>query len=110
MPNGPLSLTGAERAFVRTVWEEYKQFSASGLWKKTHSEAPWQQARAGCQEDEKSNEEITQEALLDFFAPLAQEREREFGVSPQRVWDAIDQFDRNGGRPHKEVFARLRGE
>src|SRR5438034_3936214 len=39
------SLPAKVKTFVRTIWEEYKQYSASALRQMTHNEAPWRDAR-----------------------------------------------------------------
>lgn len=110
----PVGLSEAERVFIRSVWDRYKDLSASGLLRKSHDEPPWQQARGGLPDNVKSDAEITQESMRAYFA-LRVEEEKAGGepfspVPPARVYEAIDQFDRGGGSPHAEVFARLRNQ
>ena len=76
--DSPSNLTQPERCFTRSIWDEYKKYSATQLMKMTHEEKPWREARRGLPLGEKSNEEITVESLRAFFFPLlsAQDAQR----------------------------------
>lgn len=49
------SFTPDENAFLDDVWETYGDISANALEALSHSEAPWQKARAGYQSNEPCN-------------------------------------------------------
>lgn len=55
-------------AFVASVWEDYKTYSAVGLLRMTHKEAPWIDARPGLPEDANSSARITQKSMRAFFS------------------------------------------
>ena len=103
----PSYLSRADRAFIDSVWAGYKQFSAIGLYEKTHSEPPWRNARGNLPAGAPSNAEIPQEELRKFFRPLTEERLVP-GLPPEEAYAALEQFERGEGRPAKEVFARIR--
>ncbi len=65
----PTSLTEQDKAFVRSVWDAYKQFSAGALRDKTHRESPWRDARGNLGPDERSSAEITHQAMRAYFLP-----------------------------------------
>jgi uncharacterized phage-associated protein len=64
----PADLTEEEMAFIQSVWESYKQFSASSLREMTHNESPWLEARKGLGPADRCEEEITVRAMKDFFS------------------------------------------
>lgn len=72
----PDGLSAQDRAFVRSVWEQYKGYSATALSRMTHREAPWLAARGGLPPDAPSSAEITAESLRAFFLPRYVERLR----------------------------------
>lgn len=59
------------RAFVASVWEDYRTHSAIKLRQKTHDEAPWKDAWAKRSQPNFCCEEITEQALRAFFASQA---------------------------------------
>lgn len=63
----PDSLSKGDQLFLRCVWETYKSFSAGALWTKTHRERPYIDARQGLGPNERSRNEITPDALKEFF-------------------------------------------
>jgi uncharacterized phage-associated protein len=100
-------LGAGERSFVEAVWDRYKEISPTGLSRLTHQEPPWVNARQGLPADASSCEEITPDALRDFFAPQAADM-TVAGIDPARVYKSLEQFERGEGKSHKDVFARLR--
>ncbi len=69
----PPSLSQRDKAFIRSVWQEYKQYSATALRDMTHKEAPWLDARGNCAPGDRCESEITREAMRAFFAPRLKE-------------------------------------
>lgn len=57
------------RAFVASVWEDYRAHSAIKLRHKTHTEDPWKDAWEKRSQPNFCDEEITEEALRAFFSP-----------------------------------------
>lgn len=55
------------RGFIHSIWESYKEYSATALRSKTHREAPWLTARGSTPPGKPSQEEITHESMLTFF-------------------------------------------
>jgi uncharacterized phage-associated protein len=54
--------------FVASVWHSYKAFSPSQLRDMTREEDPWRNARGNRSPIETSDEEITCEAMRDYFS------------------------------------------
>jgi uncharacterized phage-associated protein len=67
----PANLVDEEMQFIGSVWQQYKQFSASSLREMTHKESPWMNARVGLGPADRCEKEITQKAMRDFFSMLA---------------------------------------
>jgi uncharacterized phage-associated protein len=63
------TLSPREKAFIRSVWDEYKQYSATALRAMTHQEDPWLTARGNCGPDDRSEAEITHQAMRAYFLP-----------------------------------------
>ena len=70
-PDEAVNLTVEEDAFVESVWEEYKGYSALALRHMTHSEKPWVEARRGYGPADRCCVEITKDALREFFSAAA---------------------------------------
>lgn len=70
--SSPHELEPEECELTRAVWESYKGFSASHLWSMTHSERPWIDARGDAAPADRCENEITIEALKEFFDKLAE--------------------------------------
>lgn len=69
----PSTLSEKDKIFIRGVWGQYKQYSATALRAMTHREDPWKNVyRAGS--DGRGGDEITAEALLGYFSPRLKER------------------------------------
>lgn len=56
-----LALTGDERNLFEQVFHVYSAYSAIGLMRLTHKEAPWRNA------DCRKNETISKESIMEFF-------------------------------------------
>ncbi|WNY28076.1 hypothetical protein MmiEs2_02560 [Methanimicrococcus stummii] len=61
---------GKSEEVLDFVWEVYKDYSQFQLENLTHSELPWEKARAGYSEFERSEEVISPEIMKDFYRKL----------------------------------------
>jgi uncharacterized phage-associated protein len=66
-PDREIDLDEEDRAFVAAVWESYKGFSAWSLREMTHEEAPWLDARRGLGPADRCENEITHDAMREYF-------------------------------------------
>jgi uncharacterized phage-associated protein len=64
------NLSLKEKEFVRSIWEEYKKYSATALREMTHQEGPWLAARGNAGPEERCDAEITHGSMRAFFLPL----------------------------------------
>jgi uncharacterized phage-associated protein len=60
-----------DRAVIDDVWSVYSKYDANYLEYLTHSEKPWQDARAGLEPHLSSENEITAESMQKFYSDLA---------------------------------------
>ena len=84
-PSSSLSLQ--DRFFTRLVWEEYKGYSASRLYEKTHNEEPYRQARGDLPLGVPSNREISQQSMKQYFAACKEETPRFDAFDKAPEWD-----------------------
>lgn len=84
------NLSGEAAELVQSVWEHYRQFSASELWRKTHREPPWNEARDGLPPEARSDKPIAHESMLRFF----DEQRRRLEV-PGLENETLEQAERN---------------
>jgi uncharacterized phage-associated protein len=70
--SSPEALRPGECDLIRSVWEVYRSYSASHLWRMTHSERPWVDARSGAAPADRCENEITQDVMKSFFSQLAE--------------------------------------
>lgn len=66
----PSSLTSAEKETIDAVIGHYGKMSAVQLSEMTHRERPWLEARGNTPPGEKSNNEITQSAMAEYYGSL----------------------------------------
>lgn len=68
----PTALDDDERDSVNVVLENFRSYSAHELSAMTHREGPWLDARerAGVADLQRSNEELRDEEIADFFGAL----------------------------------------
>jgi uncharacterized phage-associated protein len=96
-----------DRAFIESVWDSYKQYSATALVSMTHEEAPWQDARKGMDDQTHSDREITPDSLQQWFAQKLQTK-----LIPSlpvvAAYKAVADLERQPSKRHDEVFAALR--
>jgi len=55
-------------ALLDKIWQSYGKYTGVALSRLTHTEPPWLDARRGLPEGMRSNREITQESLREFFS------------------------------------------
>lgn len=55
-------------AFVASIWDDYKVYSASELVEKTHGEEPWVEARGGLPDYEPSDILMSDGSMREFFS------------------------------------------
>ncbi len=63
----PAVFTSDEESFLADVWETYGATSANGLEALSHSEPPWQKARAGLESNAPSDRLISHEDMRDYY-------------------------------------------
>ena len=56
--------------FLGSVWETYGDQTANALEALTHTELPWQAARAGLLPDEPSERPISKDIMRDFYRSI----------------------------------------
>lgn len=66
----PDELSGDERESVDIVLDHYGHRSSQYLSDLTHMEAPWRDARRGVPDGERSTNEITLEAMSEYYSSL----------------------------------------
>lgn len=74
IPGDPTRLDEGERESIDLVLDSFKAYSAHELSAMTHRPGPWLDARkrAGLEDDlQRSNEELRDEEIADFFGALA---------------------------------------
>jgi uncharacterized phage-associated protein len=106
----PESLSSREKAFVASVWEHYKGYSATALRDMTHNETPWLKARAGCSPTERSENEIAHEWMIEFFRPQLPKllAEREPLIKPVTWEKATAAIQAGQTRTLQEIRLELR--
>jgi uncharacterized phage-associated protein len=66
-------ISTTDKKLLEQVWKLYGKYDSSYLEMLTHSEAPWQDARAGLEASENSEQEITQKSMKDFYSKKIKE-------------------------------------
>lgn len=56
-----------EEELLKVIWDSYGRYTAEDLEMLTHSEEPWQEARAGVEPYMASTNEITLESMRKFY-------------------------------------------
>lgn len=98
----PSMLPSEEKAVIRSVWEGYKQHSASALWEKTHSESPWKETyRPNGKHDRRCDETISTESLTRFFR-----QEYDKNAIPGLELDSIHTARENIGRDESATLEK----
>lgn len=66
-PNSFKQLSAEEKSLLDEIWKVYGKFDAGYLEMLTHSEAPWQTARAGIESHQSSSNVISTESMKEFY-------------------------------------------
>jgi uncharacterized phage-associated protein len=64
------TLSDDERTTVDAVLQTYGPMSGADLSALTHREPPWREARAGLEDGERSNRQITPQAMAEYYGGL----------------------------------------
>lgn len=105
--DGPAAdLEPVDRAFVESIWESYKGYSATKLRAMTHHELPWQTTRDGLADDEKSDREIPQDLMADFFREEYARRQVP-GLELDRIREAEEDIAAGRYVEFDEAFERV---
>lgn len=100
-------LSEQERALVASVWHGYGKYSASQLWRMTHDERPWKQARGDLPPDAESQNEMTHESMRTFFLE-EYARGHTPGLGLGEIRQAEQEIAEGRGVPLKDALAKLR--
>lgn len=68
--NAPAVFGRDESAFLENVWDTYGDMSANSLEALSHSEPPWQKARAGLDSGAPSNVQIRPKDMADYYRSI----------------------------------------
>lgn len=98
-------LSRDDAEFVNAIWESYKAYSASELRRRTHSERPWLEARAGLGPDDRGDRVILDETMRAFFREEYDKRALS-GLSLTELETAAE--DLSSGRGIKLGDAKIR--
>lgn len=85
-----------DKAFIKSIWEGYKEFSPFKLTQMTHSEQPWLIARGSTPPDQRSKEEISQRSLRKWFAQQAK-KHTILGLESEKLEEAERAFKEKRG-------------
>jgi uncharacterized phage-associated protein len=66
----PAALDDAAKETIDIMLESYGNRSAQWLSDQTHAEVPWQQARAGLSDKDRSESPITIESMAEYYGSL----------------------------------------
>ncbi len=103
VPERQIELSAEDRSFVESVWEGYKGYSASKLREMTHQERPWRLARGDLGPDDRSDSEISQQEMRQFFRSQYAGQAIP-GLEPEALAAAEVEFSTGGGVPLEQLF------
>jgi hypothetical protein len=106
-----VSLSEMDKILIRSVWDEYKRYSATALREMTHKEKPWLEARGSLGPAEPSAAEITNETLRAYFLPQLKERtyQSDSRIKPAAWEKAHAAMESGQVQTTKEILRELRG-
>lgn len=67
---GTIKLSNDQEYFLEDVWETYGEMSANGLEALSHSEPPWQKARAGFAPNENCTAIISSVDMKEYYRSI----------------------------------------
>lgn len=76
---------GEEKEILQLVLQKYGELSASQLRKLTHKEQPWASARIGFDDDEVSQEEISEEEMRSYYSNFCCIKDGEISISDSAI-------------------------
>lgn len=88
-------LPSDDNAFVRSIWEGYKEFSATGLSEKTHTEKPWKDA-------------YKPDSCGRCKALISNESMKRFFLKEYELWQPETTYDPDAGRLPGRSLDRIR--
>jgi uncharacterized phage-associated protein len=93
-----------DRALLQSIWLRYGRYAGWQLREMTHSEPPWRNARGDLPDQAKSDAEISDDQLAEYFGKLYESDCRRVGIDPAALAGADD--DLRAGRvvPLAEAF------
>ncbi len=89
-------LSDEDKAFVASVWEGYKRYSASQLWRMTHAERPWQEAWGDRGPSDSGREPVDPESIRDWFGEQLRRRTIP-GLEPRAIAESEDELANGRG-------------
>ena len=89
IPENEVEISEVELKFLDMVWDNFVQFSATGLSRMTHEEKPWINARAGLKPDQRGHKEITHHDLKEYFTEDLNHKEEDLDAV-QAYWEGMD--------------------
>jgi uncharacterized phage-associated protein len=93
----PSGLSQKEKAFIRSIWDVYKQYSATALRDMTHQEAPWLEARGSLAPNQRCENVISSDSLRAFFLPRLKEQIFQSDARLDReVWEKSEEAMKEG--------------
>jgi uncharacterized phage-associated protein len=78
-----VEIASDHKDFIKRIWDHYKRFSATELRRMTHNEQPWLNARGDRSPDDRTDAEITDDAMRSYFG----QQRRLAATSLQRARD-----------------------
>lgn len=104
------TLTIKDRAFIASIWDIYKVYSATALRDMTHRETPWVVARGNLPPEAASETEITTSDMREFFFPRYVEmlRRKDSRVNPGEWLASTTAVDAGRVRTVKDIRRGLR--
>jgi uncharacterized phage-associated protein len=104
------ALPRTAKMFIRSVWLQYRRYSASELRNMTHRESPWIDARGELSPSDHSETEITPAAMEEYFRPLYLDRLKRHNprIDPAKWQAATEAFAAGRTRTTKDIRRELR--
>jgi|ERR1043165_84820 uncharacterized phage-associated protein len=101
------NLSARDKGLVEWVWGHYGKHSASELWRMTHAEPPWLQARKGLPNDSKAKPPIDDGLVREFFGSLHRDVCKRAGLDPDLLAAAMEEARQGKGIPLADAIAEM---
>ena len=104
------SMSEKEKEFVRSVWDRYKNYSATALRNMTHEQSPWAAARGNLPANDRSDAEITPDSMRKYFFPrfIKLLKRTDSRIDPVKWQASADAITAGRMRTTKEILCDLR--